>query len=792
MFSKIIRHVAPTFIALLFSMSGKTQTALVQFIHNSPDEALQLVDVWLNDSLWADNVNYHVATALLPVAAMPLAQLEVRNALDSSITYCTWSTELNTNSKHIFVFHGHLNTELYNPPRPVSVEQFNQAMDLSASATSIDVLFFHGVTDLDTIDIAETQLFQLTAFDQMPYGSFSSYLNMFTADYGWSVLDATGVETFGEFSLPITELNWAGKAITIVSGGYFNQSNNNNGQPLGMWATTREGGPMVCLQPLQWNLTADVQFLHNSSLAASGSIRIETDQEVWISNLNAHEATPFIAFPAGKDVVLSIHSNLLGSPIDSIWSDTLHLFSGSNHQLYWCGGSSPEVPAQLIVHPWETPPAIENNTMLLRLFHGSSSEPLVSLRADTINQISLFEDIPYGTVSDTIPLAVQNDEWLLFAQADSITAFQAPLDTLNLGQRNVTALTYSDNTSAIPSIWLCTELGGPMHLLSVLEIPLPPQYCSVQLIHASADTLLHGIDIWINDSLYAAPLSFETATEFFTIQCNDPIRMRTTLHDAPFNTISNDTLYLEANQLHRLFLWGIFDSPNYNPAPAIAWLHDANLSLTATNTSEVDLRFLHAATDLGGIDVNVLSTPITPLFNSLDPGSLSTTQSLAGSENYGIELRNAPTQFLYETYTLPALSEVWENESIVLISTGFRQPANNSNGQTLQVWALTPSGTMVALDDLVSVENTMNTSNLSAFPNPAADFIRISANSPQNEPVTLRIVNSLGYLALESTFMIRQGKLDETISTATLPVGFYSATLQTGNALQTISFCISR
>jgi hypothetical protein len=331
-----------------------------------------------------------------------------------------------------------------------------------------------------------------------------------------------------------------------------------------------------------------------------------------------------------------------------------------------------------------------------------------------------------------------------------------------------------------------------MHPLSAPEIPLPPQYCSLQLIHASADTLLHDIDIWINDSLYAAPLSFETATEFFTIQCNDPIRIRTTLHDAPFSTIRIDTLYLEANQLHRLFLWGIFDSPNYNPAPTIAWLHDANLSLTATNTSEVDLRFLHAATDLGGIDVNVLSTPITPLFNSLGVGSLSTTQSLAGSENYGIEVRNAPTQFLYETYTLPALNEAWENESIVLISTGFRQPANNSNGQTLQVWALTPSGTMVALDDLVSVENTVNTYNLSAFPNPAADFIRFCGNSRQNESVTLRIVNSLGCLAFESTCMIRQGRLDETISTATLPVGFYSASLQTGNELQTISFCISR
>ena len=559
-----------------------------------------------------------------------------------------------------------------------------------------------------------------------------------------------------------------------------------------MWATTRDGGPMICLQPLQWNLTADVQFLHNSTLGASGSIRIETDDNVWVSNLNTHEATPFIPFPAGKDVVLTIRSNLLGSPLDSIWSDTLHLFSGSNYQLYWFGGSSPDSPAHMFVHAWETSPTINNNDMLLRLFNGSPSQSVVSLRADTTNQVSLFENISYGNVSDTLQVALQNDEWLLFAQADSITAFQAPLDTLNLGQRNVTALTYSDITGAAPSIWLCTELGGPMHPLSTLEIPIPPQYCSVQLIHASADTLLHDLDVWINDSLYASPFTFESATGFLIVQCNDPVIVRTALHDEPTNTILNDTIYFQANQLHRLFLWGIYDSPNYNPSPSIAWLHDTNISLSATNISEIDLRFLHAATDLGSIDVNALTIPVTSLFNSIEPGSLSPTQNLSASENYGIELRNSPTQFLYDTYALPALGENWENDAIVLISTGFRQPANNNNGQPLQVWALTPGGAMMALDDLVNVDNRLNRPLFAIFPNPAADFIRITSNSLQSEPTRLRIINSLGCVVYDSTFLNRQGKFEETISTEELPAGFYSACLQNGNKVQTISFCVNR
>jgi hypothetical protein len=221
-------------------------------------------------------------------------------------------------------------------------------------------------------------------------------------------------------------------------------------------------------------------------------------------------------------------------------------------------------------------------------------------------------------------------------------------------------------------------------------------------------------------------------------------------------------------------------------------LHDTNISLSSTNISEIDLRFLHAATDLGSIDVNVLPPPTTSLFSAIEPGSLSPTQSLSASENYEIELRNSPTQFLYDTYALPALGEDWENDAIVLISTGFRQPANNNNGQSLQVWALTPSGAMLPLGDLVHVPNSIHTTQLAAFPNPATDFVRIRGNTVQNEPATLRIVNSMGCVVVDSSIMIRQGNFDETISIETLPVGFYSATLQTGNELQTISFCINR
>ena len=212
--------------ALFCAIGAHAQTASVQFIHNSPDMALAMVDVWLNDSLWADNVDYHHATPMTSVDTNSTAIWEIRNSEDAELTYYSWSSNLNLNSRHIFVMHGHWSSELYSPSQPLAVEQFNSALESSASTATIDVLFFQGASELDTVDIAETQLFQLTAFDQLPYGEFSPYINLFTADYGWSILNSDGDESFGEYALPVTSLNWAGKAITIVTSGFINQAEN--------------------------------------------------------------------------------------------------------------------------------------------------------------------------------------------------------------------------------------------------------------------------------------------------------------------------------------------------------------------------------------------------------------------------------------------------------------------------------------------------------------------------------------------------------------------------------------
>ncbi|MFN5295063.1 MAG: T9SS type A sorting domain-containing protein [Flavobacteriales bacterium] len=769
----MVKNIALSAAALaawmILSVSCFAQIARVQFIHNASDTSLQQVDIRLNGATWASDIDFHEATAMMTVAASDSSFWEVRDSEDSTITYYSWSASLPAASNHIFILNGHLNESNYSPGRALSIHHFSEAIENSASATSVDILFFQGATEFDSIDVAESQLFQLTAFDNLPYGSFSGYINLFSADYGWSIQDASNNQPLGDFSLPVSSLNWAGEAITIVNGGYFNQSSNSNGQALGMWATTANGGPMVCLQPLQWELEASVQFLHSANLPASSSIRIETDDATWIQTIEQHEASTFIPFPAGKDVVLTIHSNLLAGPIDSIWSDTLHLLSGNSYQLIWFGT---ETEAHLYTQLVEQANHLSDTQLQLSLFHGASQWPVVSVLADTLLQTPIFTDVAYGFSSDTLTIQATNDEWLIYSATDSITAVYAPLETIGLQQRRVTMLTHSLSDSPTPSVWLSTDLGGPMTLLNTLVIPDPPVYCEMQFIHTSADTSLQQVDVWVQDSIVLPAFSFESASAFISVQCNEDIHIRVTKVNQPLVVLLDDTLQLQANQLHRAYLWGIYDTEGYNPSPALDWKIQEDFTTNASNQDQFDIHFFHGATDLGNLQINEASIPIVPFFTIVEPGEISNTQSLEASENFGIELRNYPTQFLYGTYALPSADQLWVGENIAIVSTGFRQPANNSNGQPLRIWSIKPNGIMTELPLFVDINEIDETSDLHLYPNPASNRVQIQLPNNLVGSANLQITSIEGRLLHQEDIVIGSERTP-TFSTESLPNGMY-------------------
>jgi hypothetical protein len=773
----IFKTVAVGLAFMLCNVAAHGQTSKVQFIHNCTDDSLGAIDVWVNGQLWASNLDLHQATSFQTAADTSV--WSIRQAGDSSISYYSWNAQLAANSEHIFTLQGNLDSSSYSPFMPLTVRQFDGALEQSVSSSSIDVMFLHGTSDLDSIEIAETQLFQLTAFNDLAYGSYSGYLQLFTADYGWGIFRESDSSLIAEFALPVGDLSWAGEAITLVTSGYVNQRQNNSGESFGMWATTNAGGNMVKLEPLRWNINSEVQLVHNSAMPNSAAIEITCDGIPWQQQLNVHEASTFSPFPSGKEVEMCMNSILPNGQVEALWCDTLQLLSGQRYQLIWFGGDSPSNAPQLYTREWPASDTIASDSTEVTFFNGSASWPLLSISESAEFEFPLFENVPYSTLSNSVVLPNVETEWILSSDFDSLISLRAPLDSVVFAQQRITALSYSDTMFYQPSLWLCLPQGGPMIRLEAAVPPELPVYCQLQLVHTSADTMLSEVDIWLNDSLWFSSFEFETATPFISVACNDSVYLRVTPVGDSSNTLNETAHLLSANQYHRLFLWGIFDTEHYNPSPNLDWTIDSDISLTAENSNEFSLDFFHAATDLGDVDLNETTLPVSPLFSNITAGSLSSEATFTAENDLVFSLRNSPTQFLFGSYSLPVSALNLADSAVTLISSGFRQPANNSFGPPLKMWALLPSGEMNELLPHVGLDNqSQQPGTLTVFPNPCRESIRVTGNLRDQQMVSVQFFDLTGKHIETHNLLVANASKGLIIPTAELPCGVYFALIR--------------
>lgn len=744
-----------SFLVIIFLISANlaAQTALLQVIHNSADPSLALIDVWRNDELIADSLPFHHATPYLTLPSTDSAHFEVRLHGDTTAgpPLLEYTTSIVTGSKHIFIVNGVLDSISYQPYRALRIDHKYDALDFSAGGTSLDITFCHGTTDADSVDITETALFQLTAFESVAFGQFTDYLNIFTADYSFGMNSTSTGELLGDFSAPFGSLNWAGLAITVVSGGFLNQSLNDNGIPFGLWATTRNGGPLVPLVPNTLGLNASVQWINNSSYAQAASVGIHVNGIPWENALEVHHATEFRHFPAGQQVSLSMRSNLTQSPNDTLWSDTLHLISGRRYRMVMFGAGTTDSPLQLSITDQFAQPYPTADSITLQFFHGTSCIPEFTALVDTAEQNLWFNIASEGVYSPLLTLAAENEECIINSGSDSISTFILPLG--NETWLNQIPLVFSFNSSQCDSLqlFILPDGGGAMHPLQQLFIPAPPVFAQLQFVNLAADQLTETVDVYVNDSLVANNLDFRSATGVLTVEITVPTDIVVTDAGATDTTqaLLHQPLTFEPNGRYRLILAGILSDAGYNPAPALRWLNVPPDELPASVANTTELRLIHAATDAGFMATQENTTPIVPMFNNLNFGEYSYLQALNSDSDYGISLFNADVNFLYGTYALPVQSWNWSDSSIALVASGFRQPLNNSGGTSFTLHALTSSGQMIELPQFVSVGEQSNHADVILYPNPADRSVQLRLMVGKPGRYQLEVFNALGNLVEE-------------------------------------------
>jgi Domain of unknown function (DUF4397)/Secretion system C-terminal sorting domain len=225
-------------------------TARVQVIHNSPDAAAAVVDVYLNNTLLIDNFAFRTATPFVDVPAAVDFSIGVAPSSSTSVNdvIATFNYNLAPGGSFLIIADGLVIPFGYDPFIPFSLEVYPAAREAASLQGNTDVLVHHGSTDAPTVDVVETlQTGGLTIVDDLTYGSYAGYLELATADYRIEVRDQTGTVTVASYDAPLATLQLDDAALVVVASGFLAPANNSNGPAFGLFAALPSGGALIPL-----------------------------------------------------------------------------------------------------------------------------------------------------------------------------------------------------------------------------------------------------------------------------------------------------------------------------------------------------------------------------------------------------------------------------------------------------------------------------------------------------------------------------------------------------------------
>ncbi|MBS3808199.1 MAG: DUF4397 domain-containing protein, partial [Bacteroidales bacterium] len=254
-------------LAVLLSTSFLyAQTARVQIIHNSADDAADTVDVYLDGSLLLDNFAFRNATPFIDAPAGVVVDVGVAPQASTSVEDTIYNAKVTfaENETYVVVASGIVSGSGYSPHTDFDLYINPTGQEEASTTGETDVLVFHGSTDAPIVDVAEPNV-PATLVDDLDYGAFTpGYLNLATADYSLQVQDETGQTAVAQFGAPLETLGLEDSALVVVASGFLDPASNSDGPAFGLYAALPSGGEMVQL-PAEDISTAQVQVIHNSA-----------------------------------------------------------------------------------------------------------------------------------------------------------------------------------------------------------------------------------------------------------------------------------------------------------------------------------------------------------------------------------------------------------------------------------------------------------------------------------------------------------------------------------------------
>ncbi len=229
------------------------------------------------------------------------------------------------------------------------------------------------------------------------------------------------------------------------------------------------------------------------------------------------------------------------------------------------------------------------------------------------------------------------------------------------------------------------------------------QTAKVQIIHNSADANAESVDVWLNGNKILDDFAFRNATPFLDV----PAGVSLTIDICPNNSTSTSPsiysvsgLTLNANENYVAIATGIIaGSTGYNPAPSFALNVFSPGRLTASQSGNVDVLVFHGCTDAPPVSIIERNIPAGIIYNNLAYNQFTNSYLELAALDYVLDIRaTAALTNTVASYTAPLQTLGLAGNALVVVASGFLNPANNNNGADFGLYVAPPTGgAMIAL-----------------------------------------------------------------------------------------------
>jgi hypothetical protein len=206
-----------------FATAAVAQTADVQIIHNSPDPAAVMVDIYLDagDEPAIDNFEFRAATSVLPLPAGVEIVIGVApgNSAGPGDIIASFPVTLMDGGSYLVMATGVLDDTLPGNPEGIDTAftlAIFDGLTTTAPGGTTNLLAYHGAPDAPTVDVQVRNGPILV--DDLAYTDFQGYLNAEASDLVLEVTLGMDNDTVvAAYDAPLSALDGAG-AVVFASG----------------------------------------------------------------------------------------------------------------------------------------------------------------------------------------------------------------------------------------------------------------------------------------------------------------------------------------------------------------------------------------------------------------------------------------------------------------------------------------------------------------------------------------------------------------------------------------------